>query len=299
MGRSTSSLRYVLFLSAVLALCVARLAAADDDDDAIAQEMADRAEEEAAAAAVEAAAEDEEDDDAGASDGDADASRFDHTDPSVFPLTDMAEPAKDAEFGYAFDKGLSDGVTLTLGQKVRAVIGVFNGGRSKLHVWGVMGSLNMPHDFGQYVQNFTYGVVNSTVGAGGEMSFEFAFTPNERLDTREFVMALSVFYEAQGASGNVIRAHATTFLNQTVTAVAGPQAVGNTLFMFLLLGAIAAATGAGYYAKSLSDEKKTPTASSEPSDKSKAGGNDNWLEGHNTMLQKGSRKKTGKVGRSK
>lgn len=297
MGRSTPSLRYVLFLSAVLALCVARLAVADVDDDAVAQMMADRAEEEAAGD-VGAAAEEEDDVDADAHDADADSARFDHTDPSVFPLTDMPEPSEKAEFGYAFAKGLSDGVTLTLGEDARAVIGVSNGGRTKLHVWGVMGSLNMPHDFGQYVQNFTYGVVNSTVSAEGEMSFDYAFTPNERLDTREFVMALSVFYEAQTATGNVISAHSTTFLNQTVTAVAGPQAVGNTLFMFLLVAAIAAATGAGYYAKSLSDEKKTPTSSSESSDKSKAG-NDNWLEGHDTMVQKGSRKKSGKAGKSK
>lgn len=299
MGVPLPSLRRLLLCSVVLFLCMSALAHADDAADeeaAVAQMLADQAAEDAAMADVEEDAAEEDDDDAGAADADADSSRFDPTDPLVFPLTDMAEPAKDAEFVHAFAAGLGDGATLTLGEKARAVVAIANGGRSRLHVWGVMGSLNMPHDFGQYVQNFTYGLVNTTVGAGGEMSFDYEFVPNERLDTRDFVMALSVFYEAQGATGNVIRAHATTFLNQTVTAVAGPQTVGNAMFMVLLLATIAAASAAGFYVKSLSEEKKEKKAPVSEIGTEKPA-NDDWLDGHE--LQGRSQKKSAKSRKSK
>lgn len=252
---------------------------------------ADQAAEEAAAAMVEEAAEEDDDDDADAHDTDADGARFDPNDPNVFPLTDMSEPSKDAEFGYAFSPALADGKTLVLGQKTRAAIALANGGRTRIHVWGAMGSLNMPEKFGMYVQNFTYGVVNQTVGAGGEMSFEYEFEPNERLDTRDFTLALSVFYEAQGASGNVIRAHSTTFVNQTVITVAGPQVVGNATFMALFIAVIAAAAGGGYYAKTLGDEtqRTVPEMGTATSDGKE------WLEEHQSMLKGGGRSKASKT----
>jgi Translocon-associated protein (TRAP), alpha subunit len=270
------------------ALAVAR---ADADDDAAAAAAADRAAEDEAVAAVEEAAEEDDDDDADAHDSEADASRFDPSDPNVFPLTDMPESAKDAEFGYAFSAGLEDGTTLTLGRKSRVAIAMYNSGRTRFHVWGVMGSLNMPHKFDMFVQNFTYGVVNQTVGSGGEMSFDYSFEPNERLDTRDFSLSLSVFYEAQGASGNVIRAHSTTFLNQTVTAVAGPQIVGNTAFMALLIAVIAAAGGGAYYVKTLGEDSQRTTTEMGTAT---SDGNE-WLEEHQSMLRGGGRAKPGKA----
>lgn len=251
---------------------------------------ADRAAEEEAAAMVEDAAEEDDDDDADAHDSDADASRFDPNDPNVFPLTDMPEAAKDAEFGFAFSPALADGKTLVLGQKTRTAIALYNGGRTRVHVWGAMGSLNMPNHFPSYVQNFTYGVVNQTVGAGGEMSFEYEFEPNERLDTRDFTLALSVFYEAQGTSGNVIRAHSTTFVNQTVTTIAGPQTVGNATFMALFVAVIAAAAGGAYYAKSLGDETQRVAATEMGTTTSDG---KEWLEDHQSMLKGGGRAKAG------
>jgi Translocon-associated protein (TRAP), alpha subunit len=266
------------------------VAFADEDDDVAAAIAADRAAEEAAAAMVEEAAEVDDDDDADAHDTEADASRFDPNDPNVFPLTDMPAPSKDVEFGYAFSSGLADGKTLTLGLPTRAVVGLSNGGRTGIHVWGVMGSLNMPHKFDMYVQNFTYSVVNQTVGVGGEMSFDYSFEPNERLDTRDFTLSLSVFYEAQGATGKVIRAHATTFMNQTITTVAGPQAVGNATFMALLIAVLLAAGGGAYYVKTFGEEAQRGatelgTATSDGKE---------WLEEHQSMLKGGGRAKSEK-----
>lgn len=265
------------------------VAHAGEEDDIAAAMAADRAAEEAAAAAVEDAAEEaDDDDDADAHDADADSARFDPQNPDVFPLTDMPPEAKDVEFGFAFSSGLENKKTLTLGQKARTLIACANGGRVRHHVWGVMGSLNSAKNFDLYVQNFTYGVVNKTVGAGGELSFEYTFEPNERLDTTDFVLALSVFYEAQSTAGNVIRAHSTTFFNQTVTAVAGPQTVNNATFMVLLVLFIVAAAGAGYYAKSLGEDSKRNGA--EMGTTSESG--KEWLQEHQNMLQGGGRTKS-------
>jgi hypothetical protein len=106
------------------------------------------------------------------------------------------------------------------------------------------------------VQNFTYSSVNHTVPAGGELSFDYSFNPNERLDTRDFILSLSVFYEAQGASGNVIRAHASTFFNETVTTIAGPQNVSNTAFMAMFLLVIGAVSAGVVYSGLLAPEAK-------------------------------------------
>lgn len=262
---------------------------AGEEDDVAAAMEADRAAEEAAAAAVEDAAEEaEDDDDADAHDADADSARFDPDRPDVFPLTDMPPAAKDIEIGFAFSSGLDKQQVLTLGQKARALIACSNEGRVRHHVWGVMGSLNSAKNFDLYVQNFTYGVVNRTVGAGGELSFDYVFEPNERLDTTDFILALSVFYEAQSASGNVIRAHSTTFFNQTVTAVAGPQTVNNAMFMVLFTLFVAAAAGTGYYVKSLGEESKR----SGPEMGTTSDNGKEWLQEHQNMLQGGGRTKS-------
>ena len=204
----------------------------------------------------------------------------------MFPLTDMPPPAKDAEFAFAFADGLGDGKVVTLGEKVRTLVAVANEGRVQFHVWGVMGSLNMPHKFGEYVQNFTYGAVNETVVPGGELSFEYDFVPNERLDVRDFTLALSVFYEAQGATGNVIRAHSTTFLNQTITTVAGPQVVNNATFMALFITVIAVGCGLGWHLKKMSDDSRVSgevgTGTS---------GKEEWLEEHQSMIARSARSK--------
>jgi hypothetical protein len=244
--------------------------------------------EDAAAAVVGDAAEAEEDDDADAMDEEADASRFDPKDPDQHPLSNLPPPSKDIDVGLAFAEGLKDGKKVVLGKAARVIVGFANGGRINYHVWGVMGSLNMPHNFAIYVQNFTYGVVNQTVASGGEVSFDYTFEPNERLDTRNFTLAISVFYEAQSTKGNVIRAHSTTFFNETVSTMAGPQAVNNSAFLALFILVLAAAGTGAYYLKSVSENTKRPaaemgTASSSASE---------WLDDHNTMLTGGGRQKS-------
>lgn len=238
----------------------------------------DLAAEEAAAAAVGEAAEEEEDDDADALDEEADSARFDS---DRHPLSDMPPPADDIMIAHAFTKGIDDSAVLTLGETCKTLIAFANSGRSKYHVWGVMGSLNMEKKFDIHVQNFTYGEVNKTVGSHGELSFSYEFTPNERLDTRPFQLALSVFYEARGSSGNAIRGHSTTFYNATVGTKPGPQTMSNGVFMFIFVFVIGAGLGAFYVLKSSEAKKEAVEMGTGGSSKNE------WLEEHHAMAKTG------------
>lgn len=238
----------------------------------------DLAAEEAAAAAVGEAAEEEEDDDADALDEEADSARIGSR---GHPLSDMPPPAEDVLVAHTFIEGLDSSAVVTLGAKCKALVAFANSGRGKYHVWGVMGSLNMVKNFDIHVQNFTYGVVNKTVGAGGELSFSYDFTPNERLDTRPFQLALSVFYEARGSTGNAIRGHSTTFYNATVGTKPGPQSMSNGLFMFLFVVLIGAAAGAYYVFRTTEAKKEAAEMGTVSSSKNE------WLEEHHNMVKTG------------
>jgi hypothetical protein len=231
-------------------------------------------------------------------DEDADAARFDPKDPDANPLSNMPPPAKDVSIGHAFSVGLVDGVSLTLGQKTRALVAFANSGRVAYHVWGVMGSLNMPNEFSSHVQNFSYSGVNHTVPSGGELSFDYTFEPNERLDTRDFILALSVFYEAQGASGNVIRAHSSTFFNQTIATVAGPQDVSNFAFMAVLLLVVGAISAGVFFSGVLAPEAKRSTIDLGAATATTSDGEE-WLEEHKNMMQGGGRAKSSKPSKGK
>jgi hypothetical protein len=261
------------------------VATATGSEDDVAVNLDD---EDAAAAVVGDAAEAEEDDDADAMDEEADASRFDPNDPDHHPLSNMPPPSRDVDIGQAFADGLKEGRKLVLGKKARVTVGFANNARVSYHIWGIMGSLNMPHNFDIHVQNFTYAVVNQTVPPGGEISFDYSFEPNERLDTRDFTLALSAFYEAQSTKGNVIRAHSTTFFNETIIAEAGPQAVNNVAFLAILLVTVAAAVGGIFYVKTLSDHTKR----SVPEMGTTSSSATEWLEDHNSMLTGGGRTKS-------
>lgn len=258
---------------------------------AASEEMSDedRAAEEAAAAAVGEAAEEELEDEADAHDEEADSARFNS---DKHPLTDMPPAAKDVQVGYAFTVGLDDSAVLTLGQEANTVIAFANGGRSLYHVWGVMGSLNMANYYNSFVQNFTYTVVNKTVSPDNELSFSYAFTPNERLDVRSFQLSLSVFYEAQGSTGNVIRAHSTTFYNATIETQPGPGSMSNGVFMLITFVLIGAGVGAYFVMKST--QTKNVTA---PEMGTSSTSKNEWLEEHNNLVRTGGGRGKSKTSR--
>lgn len=246
------------------------------------ERLAEEAAADAAAAAVGQQAEEEEEEDGGdAMDEDADSARMHE---GKFMLTDMPPPARDVSIAAKFVEGLGDDETLTLGKGVRVLVGMANGGRSTYHVWGMQGSLSLADSFGTYVQNFSYTGVNRTVPAGEELSMSYAFTPNERLDTRSFQMALSVFYEAQSPGGDALRGHSTTFYNATLATRAGPQSINNTAFLVLTaLFVIACGCVIAFLLAPTAEPTKRPAGEGVETAKDDS----DWLEEHSRMMQSG------------
>lgn len=254
-------------------------------DSNFAQSEADRAAEEEALEGVRKLAEDEEQEDGGdAMDEDADAARL-H--PDKHPLTNLPESASDVLVAHTFvTGGLKDGKSvLTLGEEVRVLVALANGGKSMYHVWGMMGSLNMAGKFSMYVQNFSYSSVNASVQSGEELSLQYSFKPNERLDTRKFQLALTMFYEAQSSDGSALRGHSTTFFNSTVDTLPGPQAVSNTVFLALVALFIAASFAAIAFLVSSSSDSTEKSVSSKQASSEQT--ESDWLEEHRNVLQSG------------
>lgn len=263
---------------------------------------AEIAAQEAAAAAVEEEAEDEDDEEADALDEDADSARYD---PEFrHPLSELPDAASDVSVGHAFVSGLSSHVSpaasksadgeetrrslVTLGEPIKTIVAFSNEGRVPYHVWGVMGSLNRDDKFHIYVQNFSYYIVNKTVQPSEELSFAYTFTPNARLDIRPFQLAVTMFYEARGSSGNAIRGHSTTFYNSTVDTQPGPQTMSNSMFMLFFFAAVAAAVGGWYTwknfeAQQAQQQKETVEMGTTDSSKNE------WLEDHNMVKTGGGR----------
>lgn len=280
----------------VLLLLFAIVCAASADDgsaaaaDGLSTEKSaeDLAAEEAAALFVEQQAEEEDDEDGGdAMDEDADSARP-HAD--RHPLANLPAASGDVTVGHAFVSGglASGGDTLTLGEEVCVMIGLANGARTRMHVWGVTGSLNDVSRSNVHVQNLTYTLINATASANSELSMQYSFTPNDRLDTRPFQLALTVLYEAQTADGNALRGYSTTFYNSTVATRAGPQTVSNTAFLGLATLFVTLCAGAVAYLFAPSAEGgETKGASATGAAESTTSA---WLEEHhNTMTRGGGR----------
>lgn len=71
------------------------------------------------------------------------------------------------------------------------------------------------------------------MGPGEELSLEYKFLPDGRLEPRDFVVALTMFY-----SDSSNKWYSTTFFNQTIEIVEVKKLIDwELLFMFALFGA--------------------------------------------------------------
>ena len=65
-----------------------------------------------------------------------------------------------------------------------------------------------------YVSTIVEQVYHQPVAAGGEISLDYKFMPDARLEPRDFVVALTVFY--QDTKGQY---YSNTFFNQTIEII--------------------------------------------------------------------------------
>ncbi|KAL6745623.1 translocon-associated protein alpha subunit [Haematococcus lacustris] len=129
------------------------------------------------------------------------------------------------------------------GKLVDIAIGMHNDGTETYNISLITGSLNSPTDFSLHVQNFTQMGYGHILEPGQEVSLEYKFMPDHRLEPRDFTVALTAFY-----SDSKGRWHSTTFFNQTINIVEVKKMVDwELLFLIaLFVAAIAAAAYSAY-----------------------------------------------------
>ncbi|KAG1674966.1 hypothetical protein FOA52_014761 [Chlamydomonas sp. UWO 241] len=100
------------------------------------------------------------------------------------------------------------------GKPVKCVLGIHNDAAVAYNVTAIVGSLNSPGDFKLYIQNFTENVFHADLAPGAEISLEYRFQPDARIEPRDFVVALTVLYH-----DNKGKYFSSTFFNSTVEIV--------------------------------------------------------------------------------
>lgn len=122
---------------------------------------------------------------------------------------------------------------IPIGEEVTLLAGFVNigAGASALNVSGIMGSLNNPMDFSQYMMNFTFKYVNEIVEPDTEVTFSYPFKMDPDLEPVKLQMAMTIFYTA--ADG---QEHSNTYFNQTVEFVSVASSVDTAILIRAVFG---------------------------------------------------------------
>lgn len=105
---------------------------------------------------------------------------------------------------------------LPIGQPVTLLINFINNGQEVINVTNVGAFLHSPFDFNYYIQNFTAKpVVGGIVGPLSQISLEYEYLADPKLEPLEFWMSAFVEYNAEG-SDTVYR---NVVFNETVSLV--------------------------------------------------------------------------------
>ncbi len=144
--------------------------------------------------------------------------------------------------------------------QVNVAVVFHNEGTEMYNVSVIMGSLNSPTDFSLHIQNFSQQVSPQYLvcsfayifiddcsnpsgqvylircDPGQEVTLDYKFVPDQRLEPRDFFVALTVFYtDAAGRAG-----FSNTFFNQTIEIVEVKVWIDTELIqMFIILAALA------------------------------------------------------------
>lgn len=162
---------------------------------------------------------------------------------------------------------------------IKVVLGIHNDAAEMYNITAILGSLNMVGDFNMHVQNFTEQVYHQPVLAGQQLSIEYKFMPDHRIDSRDFVLALTVLYHD---SAN--KFYSNTFFNQTISVVEIKKLIDwELIFLFIFLGSLVA--GGAYllygvmapHLQSLGFVRKGKK--SKKVETSKADDSDEWVKG--------------------
>lgn len=145
-------------------------------------------------------------------------------------LTNMP-PAGSVSTGFVFPTYPTK--AFPAGKMADVVLGIRNEGSETYNISMIAGSLNSPVDFNVHLQNFTQLGYGQVIKPGEELSLEYKFLPDPRLEPRDFIVALTAFYvDSQG------KWYSSTFFNETINIVEVKKIVDWELLFLILLFAI-------------------------------------------------------------
>lgn len=211
---------------------------------------------------------------------------FAQSDASTYAaLSNIPPPAEGVEAQFWFPEHTS--LQFPAGDTIEAVVGLHSGGSDSYNITAIFGSLNNPTQFSQHFFNFTPQGYQRTLRAGEEVSLSYSLYVPYNLPAREFQVALTVFYAAEGGANY----YANTFFNRTIDIVETPKWV-DTELLFLWLLLLAAVSVGGYFAYGYvvslgyfrkQKTKRTPRRPAQNRDISpdRSGGENEWLKGTN------------------
>jgi heme-degrading monooxygenase HmoA len=127
---------------------------------------------------------------------------------------------------------------MVAGEDVTALLTIRNArAKGAINVTWAGGTITTPADFRVKLDNFTVTAFRTQIDAGSEHSFEYRFRTHPAMPSREFRVALTVFYNDL----STLLGHAATFFNQTVDIVEAEGFIDTQLLG--LFGYLAAAAG--------------------------------------------------------
>lgn len=204
-------------------------------------------------------------------------------------LTDLPEEADGVTTTYVFPD--NPALVLTSGQSVEILCGLHNQGDMPLNVTQVAGSLNSPLDFRVYIQNWTSPVYNTILAPETQGTFSVTIRPHLHLQPRDFVVALSVFYESDD------ELFSSTCYNGTVYIVEPPGFFDvETGFMYLfIVSVVGLAAYVGFKALQSAGVVKRKVRKVETGTRASPVGDENeWLKGTAADATTSTKKRTNK-----
>jgi hypothetical protein len=167
------------------------------------------------------------------------------------------EPAPDVTTTVKF-LGITDN-KFTAGKEVTALIGLTNTGDKQYNVSYVGAHLHSPYDVNYYVQNLTARTTSGLLPAKSELTVEYKFTPDAKLETLDFHFSGWVIYNDTAAT--VL--YRSLYANHTVSMIEkrGEWSLQSVLTYLVTIGALAAAAYFGMQTTATGQKvKKAATA---------------------------------------
>lgn len=254
------------FLAMLLVLLVSpKFAIAAEEEDLTDADEADEEEEELA--------EEEEDDE-----------EYEDDDEYQHPLSDMPTSSADIVTGVHV---VSHTGEIQLGDEVEVICGFRNTGDESFNITHIMGSLNNPDNFRDYMDNFTMKQVNRESGPHSEMSVDYRFNiPEMGIQSGPMQVSLTVFYQT-GADPASAQNYSTTFLNSTVLLVEAPSAIDQKTMLGIIV--LAAVGGLVFYLKNKNDAERKKDPSRKFAGQVDTGAKESILKNHVRSGKKASR----------